>query len=66
MAHYYTDNQDLESKPRTINFDFRGNQISFKSDIGVFSKDSVDYGTRVLLDTIEGIDGMKILDVGCG
>lgn len=66
MPHYYTDNQDLESQPRTISFDYKGEHLQFSSDIGVFSKDTVDYGTRVLLDTFEPLDHIKLLDVGCG
>lgn len=48
-------------------FHYRGHDLIFIGDNGVFSKQRIDYGSRVLLDTIE-IDEKhkKLLDVGCG
>ena len=66
MAHYYTDNKDLKSQLRTITYQYHDQTLYFISDLGVFSKDSIDYGSRVLLDTFEPLADMKILDVGCG
>ena len=66
MSHYYTDNRDLKSQRRTISFDYRGKEIHFQSDLGVFSKDGIDYGSRVLLDTFEPLSDLSLLDVGCG
>jgi 16S rRNA (guanine1207-N2)-methyltransferase len=40
--------------------------VTFISDNGVFSKKRVDYGSRVLLDSIEINDEKSLLDVGCG
>lgn len=65
MSHYYT-NDEIESKPFIIHFEYKGLSIRFHSDRGVFSKDSVDFGSRTLLDTVN-LEGVKsILDVGCG
>ena len=65
MSHYYT-NDEIESRPSMIHFDFQGHSIDFHSDRGVFSKDSVDFGSRTLLDTVN-LEGVKsVLDVGCG
>lgn len=66
MAHYYTDNQNLRSEKRTVHFDYYGQTLTFESDLGVFSKDAVDYGTRVLLNTFEPLKNIHLLDVGCG
>lgn len=67
MKHYYTDNSDLQSEPTTFTFYYRGNDIVFTSDHGVFSKTMIDYGSRVLLDTIQIEETKKrVLDVGCG
>lgn len=64
MSHYYT-NDEIESRPSMIHFDFQGHSIDFHSDRGVFSKDSVDFGSRTLLDTVN-LEGVKsVLDVGC-
>ena len=65
MSHYYT-NDEIESRPTVIHFDYQGHSIEFHSDRGVFSKDSVDFGSRTLLDTVN-LEGVKsVLDVGCG
>lgn len=66
MAHYYTNNKDLKSQIRTIQFDYQGKRLEFLSDIGVFSKDSIDYGSRVLLSTFDMLENVSLLDVGCG
>ncbi len=66
MKHYYTDNQDLPSEQSTFTFTYKGVDIQFVSDIGVFSKTMIDYGSRVMLDTISFDDNSTLLDVGCG
>ena len=45
MSHYYTNNVDLETHETRIPFQYRKHQLTFISDIGVFSKERVDYGT---------------------
>ena len=44
-----------------------GNKFTFLTDNGVFSKDGLDFGSRLLLESIplEEVGG-KILDLGCG
>lgn len=67
MAHYYTDNDKLRHDPRTVRFNYEDKEIIFHSDAGVFSRDYVDYGTRVLLETLKEMkDVHRLLDVGCG
>ena len=65
MSHYYTDNHNLPSDRKEISFRFSGLDYTFITDIGVFSKSGVDYGTRVLLESIPQLKG-TLLDVGCG
>lgn len=67
MAHYYTNNTDLKSDKKSINFQYRGHSITFIGDNGVFSKERIDYGSRVLLDAMDvRKDQKSLLDVGCG
>ncbi len=67
MSHYYTDNQNLKSEPKTFEYVFNNEVFHFTTDHGVFSKDHVDFGTYVLLQTIIAGDlGEEILDLGCG
>ena len=66
MSHYYTEkNEDVKSNLQTIKVKFLDNIYSFYTDNGVFCKDYLDFGTRVLLENAT-ITGTKILDLGCG
>ena len=68
--YYYSKNPDVKHQERDWNFELLGNQLKFITDNGVFSKNTVDFGTRVLLNALEKnnelINKSKILDVGCG
>ncbi len=66
MGQYFS-NEDLKSNIQKYSVDILGNRYSFFTDNGVFSKEKLDFGTRVLLENIpvEKLHG-DILDVGCG
>lgn len=65
--HYYTRNPVTESDPVYWDTYLRNQPFRFKADQGVFSKKSVDFGSRLLIDTIEIPDQLgPLLDVGCG
>lgn len=66
--HYYTKNPETESKETSWTFPLRGREFRFISDSGVFSKKTIDFGSRLLIETFrlnEEVAG-DILDVGCG
>ena len=66
--HYYTKNPETESKETAWTFPLRDREFRFISDSGVFSKKTVDFGSRLLIGTFrlnEEVAG-DILDVGCG
>ena len=68
-THYFTDNRHLRENRKEISFRFWCFTLHFMTDNGVFSKDSVDFGTRVLLDALyeqRELLGNTLLDVGCG
>ena len=67
MSQYFDNDKSIKSEKRNIKFYFRDRKYSLVSDNGVFSKDRFDYGTRVLLESID-IDNMSgnVLDLGCG
>lgn len=66
MGHYFT-NEKLPSDIKKTECFVLGNKFTFLTDNGVFSKDGLDFGSRLLLETIplEEVGG-KILDMGCG
>lgn len=68
MQHYFIDKEHKESDYFEFEEEFLNNKFTFKSCDSIFSKDCIDYGTKVLLESIYknvSIKG-KILDVGCG
>ena len=66
MGQYFT-NENLPSNVRKTECVVLGRKFVFLTDNGVFSKDGLDFGSRLLLETIplEEVGG-KILDMGCG
>ena len=67
MSHYFMNDRNLEENRREITFRFFGLSYTLITDDGVFSKDELDYGSRLLLENVceSAIDG-EILDLGCG
>lgn len=66
MGQYFS-NEDLPSKVRETKCRVCGQEFIFLTDNGVFSKDGIDFGSRLLLESIPLKDvGAKVLDVGCG
>jgi len=55
-----------EKKLSSFEFSLRKNKYFFSSTTGVFSKNRVDKGTKLLLDNLKEIKEKKILDFGCG
>lgn len=66
MNHYFSDDPTTESNQRTISLSFRGQEYSFLTDDGVFSKGRLDYGSEVMLDAVLDDLSGKVLDLGCG
>lgn len=67
MSQYFDNDKNIKSEKRLIKFNFNNKEFSIYSDNGVFSKDRFDYGTRVLLNSVD-IDKLSgnVLDLGCG
>ena len=63
--HYYTVNPSSAHDEWQISADILGNTLSFTTDAGVFSRDGLDRGTEVLLESLPELKG-RILDLGCG
>src|SRR5690554_803859 len=67
MSHYFTNDNDNDLKGKTFNITIKNNNYIFQTSSGVFSKDYLDFGSKVLIESviIEGND-TEILDLGCG
>jgi len=68
LNQYFTNNDNLKSEKRIINYNYDSVCFRFLSDNGVFSKDKIDYGSKLLVSTYlkykKNIS--NFLDVGCG
>ncbi|SER02099.1 16S rRNA m(2)G 1207 methyltransferase [Virgibacillus subterraneus] len=65
--HYFSQNPQSKSSPKKWIYQLRGKVYTFESDYGVFSKNEVDYGSRLLIEQFRppSITG-EFLDLGCG
>ncbi len=64
--HYYSSKPKSASNRQSFAATLRGFPLRLTSDAGVFSRDGVDYGSRVLIDLMEIKPDDQVLDVGCG
>ncbi|MCZ8517250.1 class I SAM-dependent methyltransferase [Paenibacillus filicis] len=64
--HYYSKKPSMAHDLQTIEEPLRGRKFTFVTDAGVFSKKGVDYGSALLIETMELAGNAKVLDVGCG
>lgn len=63
---YYAENPDAEHDIHELRVQLLGTTMTFLTDAGVFSKKMIDYGSQVLLNTLDFNSGESILDLGCG
>lgn len=64
--HYYSNKPTSAHETRKWQTTLRGMNFTFETDAGVFSRDGVDYGSRLLIETMTIPPGGKVLDIGCG
>ncbi len=51
MSHYYDEDPSVISNEQRIQYQLNHHKIDLITDNGVFSKDKVDYGSDVLVQT---------------
>lgn len=69
MDHYYSKNPVSDINENIIDETISGIKLKFFTGSGVFSKNGIDYGSRLLIETF--LDDLEdesgtILDIGCG
>lgn len=65
--HYYTQAPTGAHDEKSWRFTLLGHDLGFTTDAGVFSKHTVDYGTRAMLEAFDTeLPAGKILDLGAG
>ena len=65
MEHYYTQNPQSPHNIKSISFSIKDTELEFYTDASVFSKDKVDYGSKIMITSLPALSG-DILDLGCG
>ncbi|MCM3399678.1 MULTISPECIES: class I SAM-dependent methyltransferase [Oceanobacillus] len=65
--HYFSNKPQSKTLPKTWTYQLRGKKYTFTSDVGVFSKNEVDFGSRLLIEQFQepSVPG-DLLDLGCG
>lgn len=71
MSHYYENDPALDRSEVPFTFDLGKKQFRILASAGVFSKDKLDTGSRILCEYLIQPDvasslGDEILDLGCG
>lgn len=64
--HYYSPMPGTPHKRQVVETQLRGMAVKFATDAGVFSKSGLDFGSRLLIETLELPPTAHVLDVGCG
>jgi 16S rRNA (guanine1207-N2)-methyltransferase len=67
MSHYFIEDPNLKNDFHDIEFTINNRSFTFVSNSGVFSKDELDFGSRLMIEQVIklGLVG-SVLDVGCG
>ncbi|UQS84329.1 class I SAM-dependent methyltransferase [Bombilactobacillus thymidiniphilus] len=65
---YFTSQPTTDHAYQNFTFNLRQQELQFTTDSGVFSKQTVDYGTRALLAAMDlsNLPEGALLDLGCG
>lgn len=67
MSHYFSkDNDSLKSNEKIIYVNINDTKYSFATDHGVFSKQGLDFGSRLLIEKAIEIKTNRLLDLGTG
>ncbi len=68
MSHYYQKDPTLDYTEFPISFTVRDASFTLSSSAGVFSKEGLDTGSRILAETIleKAEPAKQVLDLGCG
>lgn len=67
MSHYFENDASLGHSPRNVEYVFNNVSFTLESDVGVFSKNKLDKGSELLIETLLPLElGNNLLDLGCG
>ncbi len=64
--HYFSAKPEAKRKERLVQAVLLGQSFTFRTDAGVFSKRGIDFGSRLLIETVKIKPECRVLDLGCG
>ncbi len=65
MSQYFENDKNIVDEKKLIKVKFYDKEYDFYTNNGIFSKDKLDYGSRLLLENLPNLKG-RVLDLGCG
>lgn len=63
---YFTGRPSAEHDEATFTATLRGMEFTFTTDAGVFSRERIDFGSLLLIETMQIQPTDTVLDLGCG
>ena len=66
IDHYFTVDPASKHQPWEFTATLRGAELRFKTDAGVFSRERLDLGTKLLVESLDLSGVQAPLDLGCG
>jgi len=64
--HYFLPHPSASGKRRSFTATLHGHEVRLTTETGVFSRERVDPGTRLLIENLKIGPGERLLDLGCG
>ncbi len=64
--HYYTSKPSVKHDRKRLETMLLGRSWAFTTDSGVFSKGDIDFGSRLLIESMLIPQDGRVLDMGCG
>ncbi|MDB5055568.1 MAG: rRNA methyltransferase [Bacilli bacterium] len=64
--HYYSAKPTATHELNELQATLRGKDFTFITDAGVFSKKAIDFGSQLLIQSMDIARDHRVLDVGCG
>ena len=66
IEHYYVEHPKSRTRLGLVQAYMRGRRFEFVTSSGVFSKERIDLGTRLLIESMMLPEKGCVLDIGCG
>lgn len=64
--HYFSKSPKSEHELQQLNVTLLGEKYTFQTDAGVFSRQEIDQGSKLLISQLKFNKGERVLDLGCG